>query len=168
MPLRVELDLLDGKLGKSPITGGVFISQSLSFSPSELPHSPTQLTQLPIKSVGACRHGILPLMQTHAHSHVLCLRWVCRALQHICVWMSIQGDIDIWVWRVKHRLHRLNTQTEESHLCSSVFLLSLFLKRFVTSVLISYLFSNILVIWFLISAVLFLIKPLLKRQKQTE
>lgn len=50
-----------------------FINQSLSFSPPELTHSPTQLTQLPIKSVGACRRGILPLMQTHAHSRVCCV-----------------------------------------------------------------------------------------------
>lgn len=62
-----------------------FINQSLSFSPPELTHSPTQLTQLPIKSVGVCQHRILPLMQTHAHSRVCCVYVEFLTLHTTCV-----------------------------------------------------------------------------------
>lgn len=108
----------------------VFINQSLSFSLPELLHSPTQLTELPIKSVGACQHEVLPLMQTHAHSRVLCLHRVC--LYTTSVFECQFKEMLIWIWQVKQRLHQLNTQIEvehnDLHIWFPVCFLSLFLK----------------------------------------
>ncbi len=62
--------------------------------------------------------------------------------------MSIQGDVDTWMWQVKHRLHQLNAQTEVGHnnvhLGFPVYFSSLFLKRFVTSVLSIHVVSSVL------------------------
>lgn len=77
MYLRAGWDLLDVKLGKSPTMGGVPSTSLFHFLPLNSPHSPTQLTELPIKTVGTRRRGIQSLMQTHAQSRV---RHLCFCL----------------------------------------------------------------------------------------
>lgn len=107
MRLRIGWDQQEGRLGKSPTTGGFFINQSLSFSPPALPHSPTQQTQLPIKSVGACRQRILPLMQTHAHSRVCAchaasvLGFVGVCTVHLCSECQFKEILTFWYDRSK-------------------------------------------------------------------
>lgn len=69
MHLGAEWDLLDGKLGKYSSTGGVSSTSLFHSLPHELPHSPTQLTQPPIR-VWECADLGCRLWSTHMLIHV--------------------------------------------------------------------------------------------------